>query len=194
MSKVVEFDPGYGPYVSSLAANIEYAYQTLAKFKNMGQKKFQYKTMYNQISKLFENNVGFYLGCMLWATVIKAEGSKEIINNPCFGSEYSEESNILEIDYVINFVPQFKRDCKYYLGLELNIEQIKVDILNLYKEFIVANKGFVNCKTTDDIILPDSLKTPATKDLTIIKEKISEVTKNGKLCDLIELADKIIPC
>ena len=31
MSKVVEFDPGYGPYVSSLAANIEYAYQTLAK-------------------------------------------------------------------------------------------------------------------------------------------------------------------
>lgn len=55
-----------------------------------------------------------------------------------------------------------------------------------------ANKGFVETKTTDDIKLPQSLKTPSEKELAEILEGIEKVIANGKLYELFPLAQKVL--
>ena len=66
-----------------------------------------------------------------------------------------------------------------------------IKILELYKEFLVENKNFVNTNTTNDIILPSGIKTPDSKGLETIHTKIQEVIKTGKLLDLLEIFELI---
>ena len=67
-----------------------------------------------------------------------------------------------------------------------------MNILDAYRSFLKANKGFINAKTTDDIVIPDSFKKPDNKDLEIILKKIEEVIETGRLSELYSLADKIL--
>ena len=60
-------------------------------------------------------------------------------------------------------------------------------ILELYREFLVLNCGFVNTRTTNDVQLPNSIKIPSREDLTKINDKIEEVIKSGNLLDLTEV-------
>lgn len=136
---------------------------------------------------MVDNNVGFCLGSLLWAVYIKSLGDVTIEGNPCFGGTYDKQETIEEVDFSIEFFEQLKKDAKYYLGIDYTINPIHLKILELYKEFLIENTGFVSTKTTKDLKLPKDFKTPSNEDLEKIHNKIQEVVTSGNLLDLLEV-------
>ena len=193
MANTVPFDPGYGQYLSSFIHSIEYMYAEINKFKNLGQKRFKFKTYYPQILAMIEQNTAFYLGCMLWASYVVTQKGAELTGNHCLGQEYNEEIELQEINYISEFVKWFGKDTKYYLNLGYEYPEEKQEILDIYKEFAKLNEGFVNAKTTDDIKLPKQLKTPDEKGIKKIYDTITkEVVTTGNFEKLYELKDLIL--
>lgn len=186
----VLFDPGFARHTGILSMNIEYIYASVTKFKNLGQRKMQFKMYYQKILQSVNNNAGFCLGCILWAIYIKSLGNEEITNNPCIGGTYDEAEAVEEVDFSINYFEQLKKDAKYYLNLDYTADPHYIRVLEVYKEFLTLNEGFVNTKNTDDIKLPSCLKHP--KDMDKINAKIQEVVKTGNLSDLFELYGEIL--
>ena len=183
--QTVLFDPGYAQHTTILSISSEYIYAGINQFKNLGQKKF--KMMYSQLIRMVDNNVGFCLGSLLWAVYIKSLGDIKIEGNPCLGGTYDKEEAVEEADFSVEFFERLKKDCKYYLGTDYNIDPLHIKILELYKEFLVLNSGFVNTKTTNDIKLPEAIKTPQKDELEQIHSKIQDVIKSGNLLDLTEV-------
>lgn len=192
MTKTVAFDPGYAKNISSFINNIEYMYAAINKFKNLGQKKFKFKTYYPQIIALIEQNVAFYLGCLLWATYVSSQKGCKLTGNNCLGLEYNEDIELEEVNYIIEFIKHFNKDTKYYLNIPFEIESYKMNILETYKDFARLNKGFVDSKTSDDIKLPNQLKTPNDSDIqTIFNTITKDVVPNGDFEKLYTLKDYI---
>ena len=187
-----QFDPGFVQHMSAFVPNIEYIYAGLNRLKNFTLKKNQFKMYYPKIQSLLKNYLGFYLGCILWATYISQLDEKPILNNLCFGGEYSEKETLSEVDFIMDYIEQLKKDVKYYTGQDFTIDENSINILNAYREFLIANKGFVETKTTKDIKLPTNLKTPSEKDLEEILSGIEKVIDNGKLYELFPLAQKVL--
>lgn len=187
-----QFDPGFVQHMSAFVPNIEYVYAGLNRLKNFTLKKNQFKMYYPKIQSLLKNYLGFYLGCILWATYISQLDEKPILNNLCFGGEYSEKETLSEVDFIKDYIEQLKKDVKYYTGQDFTINENSINILNAYREFLIANKGFVETKTTKDIKLPANLKTPSEKDLEEILSGIEKVIDNGKLYELFPLAEKVL--
>lgn len=187
-----QFDPGFVQHMSAFVPNIEYVYAGLDRVKNFTQKKNQFKMYYPKIQSLLKNYLGFYLGCILWATYISQLDEKPILNNLCFGGEYSEKETLSEVDFIKDYIEQLKKDVKYYTGQDFTINENNINILNAYREFLIANKGFVETKTTKDIKLPTNLKTPSEKDLEEILSGIEKVIDSGKLYELFPLAQKVL--
>ena len=182
--KNVKFDPGFAQHTTILSINLEYIYSKINSFKNFGQKKSSFKFNYNQIQRMVDNNIGFCLGSILWAVYIKSLGDLPIEGNPCFGDTFDKDETCGEIDFSIEYYEQLKKDAKYYLCQNYEINPLAITILNLYKEFLLENKNFVSTKTTNDIVLPKDIKTPSEADLSKIHEKIEEVIKSGNLLEL----------
>ncbi len=187
-----QFDPGFVQHMSAFVPNIEYVYAGLDRVKNFTQKKNQFKMYYPKIQTLLKNYLGFYLGCILWATYISRLDEKPILNNLCFGGEYSEKETLSEVEFIKDYIEQLKKDVKYYTGQDFTIDEKSINILNAYREFLIANKGFVETKTTKDIKLPANLKAPSEKDLEEILSGIEKVIDNGKLYELFPLAEKVL--
>lgn len=187
-----QFDPGFVQHMSAFVPNIEYIYAGLNRLKNFTLKKNQFKMYYPKIQSLLKNYLGFYLGCILWAAYISQLDEKPILNNLCFGGEYSEKETLSEVDFIKDYIEQLKKDVKYYTGQDFTIDENSINILNAYREFLIANKGFVETKTTKDIKLPANLKTPSDKDLEEILSGIEKVIDNGKLYELFPLAQKVL--
>ena len=187
-----QFDPGFVQHISAFVPNIEYVYAGLNRLKNFTLKKNQFKMYYPKIQSLLKNYLGFYLGCILWATYISQLDEKPILNNLCFGGEYSEKETLSEVDFIKDYIEQLKKDVKYYTGQDFTINENSINILKAYREFLIANKGFVETKTTKDIKLPANLKTPSEKDLEEILSGIEKVIDNGKLYELFPLAEKVL--
>lgn len=187
-----QFDPGFVQHMSAFVPNIEYVYAGLNRLKNFTLKKNQFKMYYPKIQSLLKNYLGFYLGCILWAAYISQLDEKPILNNLCFGGEYSEKETLSEVDFILDYIEQLKKDVKYYTGQDFTIDENSINILNAYREFLIANKGFVETKTTKDIKLPANLKTPSDKDLEEILSGIEKVIDNGKLYELFPLAQKVL--
>lgn len=187
-----QFDPGFVQHMSAFVPNIEYVYAGLDRVKNFTQKKNQFKMYYPKIQTLLKNYLGFYLGCILWATYISQLDEKPILNNLCFGREYSEKETLSEVEFIKDYIEQLKKDVKYYTGQDFTIDEKSINILNAYREFLIANKGFVETKTTKDIKLPANLKAPSEKDLEEILSGIEKVIDNGKLYELFPLAEKVL--
>ena len=185
--KTVLFDPGYAQHTTILSISVEYIYSQLSQYKNFGQKKMQFKMNYPRLVHMADNNVGFCLGSLLWATYIKSLGDVKIEGNPCLGGEYDEAEAVEEADYSIAFFDKLKKDAKYYIGEDYKIDSDNIKILELYKEFLIANKGFIDTKTTADVVLPKGFNVPDKKDCEVIHNKIQEVIKTGKLLDLKEV-------
>ena len=189
----VQFDPGFIQHISAFEPNIEYVYNTLSTCRNFNQKKMQFKMFYPKIQSLLKNYLGFYLGCILWAVYIKnLDDEKPILNNLCFGGEYSENDTLEEVDFIKKYIEQLKKDVKYYTGQNFPIDSQSLNILDAYRNFLKENKGFVETKTTKDIKLPEGFKTPSDKDLKEILEGIEKVIENGKLYELFPLAEKVL--
>ncbi len=188
----VQFDPGFIQHISAFEPNIEYVYNTLNTCRNFNQKKMQFKMLCPKIQSLLKNYLGFYLGCILWAVYISNLDEKPILNNLCFGGEYSENDTLEEVDFIEKYIEQLKKDIKYYTGQNFSFDEKNLTILTAYREFLKINKGFVEAKTTKDIKLPTNLKTPSEKDLGEILSEIEKVIDNGKLYELFPLAEKVL--
>ncbi len=186
----VQFDPGFVQHISAIMPNIEYAYGNLNRYKNFGQKKAQFKMLYPKLIGLLNNYIGFYSGCILWADAIKTLKDKPILNNFCCGGEYNEEETLQEVNFLIEYLNYLPKDVKYYLGQNYTPDESDLKILEAYKEFLKANKGFCGVKKTDDLTIPDCISTDI--DTEKIFKKIEEVVENGKLYELKELVLPII--
>lgn len=187
-----QFDPGFIQHIQAFIPSIENIYSNLNHFRNFGQKKNHFKMFYPKIQNLLNNYIGFYLGCMLWAVYIKQLDKKPLLNNLCIGGEYNEEDTLSEVDFVEKYIEQLKKDVKYYLGQNFSVDTATMNIIDAYRSFLKANKGFIHAETTDDIKIPASFKTPSDKDMEMILAKIEDVIETGKLAELYPLAGKIL--
>ena len=185
--KTFLFDPGYAQHTTILSINIEYIYAGIDQFKNFGQRKMQFKMLYPRILKMVDNNVGFCLGSLLWAAYLKTQKDAKIEGNPCLDGTYDKEETVEEADYSINYFSQLQKDVKYYLGLNYEINPLHIKIIELYKEFLTLNCGFVSTRTTNDIVLPKEITVQSDSDAQTIYNKIQEVVNSGNLLDLTEV-------
>lgn len=186
------FDPGYGRHLVSLVFSLEDMYNDINKFKNLNQKKFYFKQYYPGMLKLLKQNTEFYLGCLLWAVYLKSLPEGEIVGNHCLGKEYDEDSSLVELLFLMNFMLTFSKDTKYFLGQDFKYSEEDMKMLEVYREFARMNEGFVKTEKNTDLMLPKSLKTPSKEDLTKIKDTIDKVTSTGDFNLLNELRGLIL--
>lgn len=179
----LQFDPGFAPYILAFRGMVEYFYADINRFKNLSQKRLKFRQYYKKILLGFDNNMGFYAGCLLWAAYIKTQPEQEILGNHCLGQTYNAEENISETQFMLAFTNQFSKDIKYYLGENFTFEEKTINLIKLYEEFLTINKGFVESKNNTDILLPEGLKT---KNPENYKEIIDKVLETGKLEELIQ--------
>lgn len=185
----VEFDPGFAPFIMVFQGSVEYLYSDINKFKNLSQKKMKFMQYHKKILEIFNNNLGFYIGCLMWAAYIRTLPEQEILNNNALGTTFDENSDTRETDFMIRFVELFPKDMKYFLGKNYEFEPWILNLLNTYREFLVLNEGFVNSKNNTDIKLPENVKT---NNASEYKNQIEEVLKTGKLENLIEFKENIL--
>ena len=123
----VQFDPGFIKHMSAIVPNIQYVYDSLNRIKNFNQKKQQFKMYYPKIITLLETYMSFYAGCILWGVYIKTIEHAPLLNNLCYGGEYSEEETLSEVEFIRNYLEQMKKDVKYYMGKDFsfNPEHLK---------------------------------------------------------------------
>ena len=186
--KGLEFDPGFAPYIMAFRGTVEYLYMDINRFKNLSQRKMKFRQYYKKFLELFNNNLGFYVGCLMWAAYIKTQPEQDILNNNCLDGEYNEEENVSDVDFMIKFLELLPKDMKYFFGMNYEINPEDLKILEMYKEFLTINKGFVNSKKNTDILLPSGMKTDGAENF---KDKIDEVLKIEDLSKLLEYKDLI---
>ncbi len=153
----IKFDPGFIIHLQAFIPTVEDIYSTINRFKNFGQKRNMFRNYYNRLKSLTDSYIGFYLGCILWAIVLKREKDKPVIGNLCWGGVY-DEGTLYEVDFVKDYAKQLVKDAKYYLNDQYELKDFEVKILDLYREFLVLNEGFVALQNTNDIKLPSSIK------------------------------------
>ena len=124
----------------------------------------------------------------MWAAYIKTQPEQEIINNPCLGQEYNEETNIAETEFMIKFYHLFAKDMRYFLATEFAFPEEFLRILELYKEFLILNKGFVETKLNIDVKLPNKM---STREVETFYDKIKEVLKQEDLSLLLQYKDLV---
>lgn len=187
--KGLEFDPGFGPYILAFAGSVEYMYMDINRFKNMSQKKLKFMQYHKKMLEILDNNLGFYVGCLMWAAYIKTQPKQEILSNHCLGKEYNQEENISETQFMLQFTELFPRDMKYFLSKPYSFDEKTVELIKVYEEFLTLNKGFTASKYNTDIELPSSVKIEQAIDY---KEKIDKVLETGDLSKLLEYLPTIL--
>lgn len=185
----LEFDPGFGPYILAFRGSVDYLYSDINRFKNLSQKKMKFMQYHKKILEIFNNNLGFYVGCLMWAAYIKTQPEQKILSNHCLGQEYNEDANISDTQFMIQFTELFPRDMKYFLGQNFSFDESIINLLKVYEEFLVLNKGFVASEKNTDIILPTAVKT---ENAEMYKLQIEEVLKTDDLSKLLEYLPTII--
>ena len=191
MTNKALFDPGFTRDLIPLSLDTKYFYDELNIIKNFNIKKSEFRIALPKLAQLTERHIGFYVGCMLWGAYLKTLGSEKIINNPFLGKVYEEEPALSEINFIFDFVKKLDKDSKYYLGKPYNFNSKKLEILELYKEFIRKNESFVNTDTVDKIVLVGKLEIMPKEEILEIEKKIQDVIHTGKLEELLEFCDKI---
>ena len=186
--KGIEFDPGFGPNILAFEGTVQYLYTDINRFKNLSQKKIKFLQYHKKILEVFYNNVGFYVGCLMWASYIQTLPKQEIVGNHCFGKEYNEETNIAETQYMLNFVELFPKDMKYFLGQNFSFPENIKHLIEVYEQFLTLNKGFVESKYNSDIVLPKEVKTYCEEYKTLVDKSIAD----GNLNQLADFIDKIL--
>ena len=187
--KGIEFDPGFAPYILAFQGSVEYLYNDINRFKNFSQKKMKFMQYYKKILEVFNNNLGFYIGCLMWAAYIKTQPKQKILSNHCFGHEYDEKANVAETEFMIQFLELFPKDMKYFLGQNFVFDTNIFKLLETYKEFLIINEGFVKSEYNSDIQLPEQIKT---EDAEAYKAQIEKVLETKDLSKLLEYLSTII--
>ena len=164
MEEKVKFDPGIGNLFIDFNDYINNLYSSLMMLRTIHQKRIKFKLNSQKIYKYMENNIAFYLGCLLWAYYIKEnniKSPKEIEGNVFLNmtDEQKEKYDyLLQVNFLENYFDSFERDTHYYAGKKINIPERWKNILKIYSDFLSLNNGFTDTKTTENIVIPDSLK------------------------------------
>ena len=187
--KSIPFDLGFGQYIQSFSANIEYAYSDLNSYVNLKFKSVVFQRLFPIINGEIELYINFYIGCLLWAFYIKQFDNKEISENPVLGKNVSDEESLYTLNYLRNYLPKFEKDVKYYLHKTIKFEQKYYDLIDLYAKFLKMNKHFTDTKTSSDLVLPFELKNP---DYEKILSTIQKVVETGDFSPLREYLDVIL--
>ena len=188
MTEGLEFDPGFSPYIMAFQGTVEYLYMDVNRFKNLSQRKMRFRQYYKKILDVVNNNLGFYIGCLMWAAYVLSQEEQPILNNHCLGNKYNEDENTSETDFMIRFTELFPKDMKYFLGELYSFNTQDINVLNTYKEFLTINRGFIDTKTNKDIKLPKNVNITNVEDY---KEKIDEIIKSGDLAQFVKYKDEI---
>ncbi len=186
-NKEVEFDPGFAPYIMAFQGTVEYLYSDINRFKNLSQKKIKFMQYYKKLLEVFYNNIGFYTGCLMWASYIKSQPKAKIASNSFLGTEYNEAENVADIDYVIQFIKLFPKDMKYFLGQTFEFDENIVKLAEIYKEFLIINKGFTNSEYNSDILIPDSIAIEKAEEYKKIIDTAIEEGNLSKLKDSLSI-------
>ena len=182
----IEFDPGFTMHLSLISRDIINFYNGLNMYPKFPQKRQQFKAYNSKILRLVERNIGFYAACVLWADIAKNHPEKLILNNICYGGEYVEEDNVAEVKFVREYLEQYKKDMKYYVGQDYVIPEIYTAILNDYEEFLKINEGFVKVAKADDLKLPNEVKAISSSVEDVLLAKVEEVIETGNFKTMIE--------
>lgn len=185
----IKFDPGFGPHILAFRGTAEYLYMDINRFKSFNQKKAKFMQYYKKIIEMLNNNLGFYIGCLMWAAYIKTQPKQEILSNYCLGTEYDEQENISDTQFMLNFTELFPKDMKYFLNQSYSFDENIINLIKVYEEFLVINKGFVEAKYNTDISLPASVKVEKAEEF---KSQIEEVLKTKDLSKLLEYLPTIL--
>ena len=187
--KGLAFDPGFAPYILAFQGTVDYLYTDINRFKNFSQKKIKFLQYHKKILEVFYNNIGFCVGCLMWAVYLKTQPEQEILSNPCLGGKYIEEENISDTRFMLNFAELFPKDMKYYLGQSFEFAPQIIQLIKTYEEFLILNKGFTETKLNSDIVLPASVKT---NEVDLFKTLIEESINKRDLALLKEYINKIL--
>ena len=187
--KGLEFDPGFGPYILAFAGSVEYMYMDINRFKNLSQKKMKFMQYHKKMIEIFNNNLGFYVGCLMWAAYIKTQPEQEILSNHCLGKDYNHDENVSDTQFMLQFTELFPRDMKYFLSKPFGFDEKIIELIKVYEEFLVLNKGFVETKYNTDIKLPSAVKV---ENAETYREEIEKVLKTEDLSNLLEYLPTII--
>lgn len=192
--QTVLFDPGYSDCILGVSDNVEFMYSAFVQSgMPLKQKKFQFSILFPKLKKMTEQNVSFYLGCLLWAVYLKSVKDGVFEYNPCLGNEFDEETAYNDTNFLIDFIQEkFNKDAKYYINATYQTDARFVKVLKTYNEFLKLNEGFKNVKTTEDIKLPSCLKAPSLDNIKAIKEKIEEAISLKDLAKLFDVYDLIL--
>ena len=190
--KTVKFDPGFAPVVMDALGQVGYIYYTFCAIQNVKLKKMNFVHTSRKLEFYLKKNIAFYLGCLLWASYIKQFDDYAIEGNKLLGEVCEEDEYTSEINFLIDFVSnQLPRDFKYYLGKNYISDEKYLPILKTYKQFLVLNKGFVECSKTNQIIIPDNLKKLSDENLNLVNEKIQKAIQEKELEQLFDCFDLI---
>ena len=185
--KNVKFDPGYAPIVIDSFGQVGYTYYTFSAISDLKLKRLNFPHTLRKIERFLKTNIAFYLGCLMWASYIKQFNNAELEGNQLLGEECSEEEYTSEINFLIDFVSnQLPKDSKYYSNKNYEIDGKYLPILETYKQFLILNKGFVECSKVSQIVLPENLKKLNEKDLNSINEKIQQAIEAKEIEQLFE--------
>ena len=181
------FDPGYAPLVINSIGQVGYTYYMFSAVPDVKLKRLNFTHVSTKLQKLLKTNIAFYLGCLMWASYIKKFDNYKIEGNKLLGEDCREEEYTSEIDFLIDFiVNQLPRDFKYYQNKKYVPDERYLPILKAYREFLVLNKGFVNCENTNQIVLPKSIKNLSNNEKNILNEKIQQALSNKDIDELLE--------
>ena len=185
----VPFDPGIGKFVSCFSQNIEMAMEQILAAKSPNQRKFKFQILYPTMLKYFENIIGFYSGCLLWAYYIKNSqngAEKEITGNNFFGQDFENNDKfdfLYEINYLIEYFDKFQKDVRFFLNKPVKLDEHWFFIATTYKKFLEVNDNFVKVQTTVDLKIPEEFKPKASVEQ--IKSIFDRVLANGQLSEFI---------
>jgi len=167
-------------------------YYMFSAIRDLKLKRINFPNVYRKIESFLKENVAFYLGCMLWAAYISGCKNCQIEGNMLLGENATEEEYTSEINFLIGFLEKdLPRDCKYYLNKPYHPDEKYLTILKAYKEFLIINKGFVECENTDKILLPQNFKPQDEKTLEQINNIIQKAIENRNITELLEYFDML---
>lgn len=194
--KGVPFDPGYSPLSFSFIENIAFITRDYNQMKVLHQKKFKLSQLMPNIMDLINKSAAFYLGCMLWGGFIRYKfknNPKEITGNHTkkLSKEVAAELDCAEEPkFILTYIENLNKDCKYLLKKPANVPELIIGILNSYIEFAEVNNNFIDVDKTSDIKLPKALSHLENSDKTQLDnlyEKIMSAINARKIEQLLNL-------
>jgi len=187
----IPFDPGYNKNLIIFAQALEEGSYEVVRAKNANQKKFKMRIYMPKFNKALKSTLGFWKGCILWAIFIKYKFPNKDITGNNFLNIKKEDINEYfyeqEFDAVREYIQNYPKMSKMYLGKEISYPSEYLDIIEDYREFLKLNDNFLEVRKTSDLKLNKKYEKEYTIDeLNQIGQKIENAIQNGDLSLFLE--------